>query len=229
MNTTETRALTYRRCSTTEQAEQGHGLDAQADACQALAEREGWILAGDFSDEGVSGAAGLDKRPGLLAAIDALGRGDVLLVAKRDRIGRDSLLMAMTEAAIARKGARIVSAAGEGTEGDDPTQVLMRRMIDAFGEYERLVIKARTRSALQAKARRGERVSRHLPYGYTLAGDGVHLVENEAEQDTIAESRRLRDAGLSLRKVADELTRLGLMSRAGRPFGPKQIRGMVAA
>jgi DNA invertase Pin-like site-specific DNA recombinase len=60
----------------------------------------------------------------------------VLLVAKRDRIGRlDPLPMAMIESAVRRKRARIVSAAGEGTENDDPSSILMRRMIDAFAEY----------------------------------------------------------------------------------------------
>ena len=47
---------------------------------------------------------------------DALGKGDVLIVAKRDRLGRDVLNVAMFERLAERKGARIVSAAGEGTD-----------------------------------------------------------------------------------------------------------------
>jgi DNA invertase Pin-like site-specific DNA recombinase len=84
--------------------------------------------------------------------------GDSLLVAKRDRLGRDPIVVAMIESAVVRKGARIVSAAGEGTEGDEPSHVLMRHLIDAFAEYERLIIVARTKAALQAKKARGERV-----------------------------------------------------------------------
>ena len=99
------------------------------------------------------GSTGLDKRPALLEAIGVLTPGDVLMVAKRDRLGRDLLVVAMIESAVQRKGARVLSAAGEGTGSDHPADVLMRRMIDAFAEYERLIIGAHTKAALRAKNR----------------------------------------------------------------------------
>lgn len=95
-------------------------------------------------------------------ALSILGSGDVLLVAKRDRLGRDPLIVALIEAAVSRKGCRIVSAAEEGTASDGPTDVLMRRMVDSFAEYERLVIKSRTRAALDAKPPT-RRTDRHRP------------------------------------------------------------------
>src|SRR5436190_2047236 len=79
------RAVFYRRCSSDEQAESGAGLGAQLDACRAHADRAGLEVAGDFSDEGIGGAAPIDKRPGLLDALALVGKGDVLLVAKRDQ------------------------------------------------------------------------------------------------------------------------------------------------
>ena len=131
------RAAIYTRVSTEEQAESGAGLAAQADASMACAGRLGADVMGVFADEGVSRSVGLEKRPALLEAIGKIGKGDVLIVAKRDRIGRlDPMAMAMIQRAVERKGARIVSAAGEGTSSDDPSEVLMRRMIDAFSEYE---------------------------------------------------------------------------------------------
>src|SRR6185436_6423611 len=114
-------AVVYLRVSTDEQADSRAGLEAQADNCRRCALDLGAELVGPFADEGVSGASGLDKRPGLLQAIAELTRGDVLLVAKRDRLGRDPICIAMIEAAVKRKGSRITSSAGEGTEGDDPT------------------------------------------------------------------------------------------------------------
>lgn len=44
----------------------------------------------------------------------------------------------------------------------------MRRIVDAFVEYERLVIRARTRAALTVKRSRGERIG-GIPYGHQLA------------------------------------------------------------
>ena len=144
------RAVVYRRVSSDEQAESGAGLDAQLDSCQAWCGRHGYDLAGPHDDD-LSGATPLLKRPGLLAALDQLQPGDVLLVAKRDRLGRDPLVVGQAEVEVVRAGARVVSAAGEGTDDDSPASILMRRIIDAFAEYERLVIRARTKAALDGR------------------------------------------------------------------------------
>ena len=214
--------IAYLRVSTDEQAESQAGLDAQLDACNRFA---GDIQA-VYRDEGISGSASLDKRPGLLEAIGALGKGDTLLVAKRDRLARDPLVMAMVEAGVKRKHARIVSAAGEGTESDDPSAILMRRMIDAFSEYERLIIGARTKAALAGKRSRGQRIG-SIPYGYRLAEDGS-LAEDATEQTIIALVKKLRDGGISYRQIAAELTERGLKSR-GKGWHPQTIKNIVEA
>jgi site-specific DNA recombinase len=212
-----TTAVIYTRVSTTEQADSGAGLQAQEDAARRFAAAQGWTVAGVFTDAGVSGAAGLEKRPALLEAISTLTRGGVLVVAKLDRVSRgEPLAAAMIEAAVARKGARIMSAAGEGTESDEPTAVLMRRMVQAFAEYERLIIGARTRAALQAKSRRGERVGQ-VPYGYTLAADGIALEPVAGELAVVEKLRQMRAAGHTLRAIAAELTRQGFLTREGKP------------
>lgn len=213
----------YLRVSTEQQTQSGAGLDAQHDACLRVAGE----LAGVYRDEGVSGKTGLDKRPALLEAIAELERGDVLLVAKRDRLGRDPLVVAMIESAVKRKGARIVSAAGEGTDSDSPTDILMRRMVDAFAEYERLVIGARTKAALQSKKVRGERVGQ-IPYGYRCEDDGKTLTPDAAEQDIIAQARQLQTEGLSLRAIAARLTALGKTSR-GSAWHPQTIKNILSA
>ena len=206
----------YTRVSTDEQTQSGAGLSAQQDACTQYATRQDMSIAAQFSDEGISGAASLDRRPALLEALNQLGKSDALLVAKRDRLGRDPIVVAMIESAVSRKGARIVSAAGEGTEGDDPSSILMRRMIDAFAEYERLVIKARTKAALQAKKSRGERVG-HIPFGYRLSADGIHLESEPDEQSILSEVAGLQRQGFSLRQIASELNTRGAFNR-GNPW-----------
>jgi DNA invertase Pin-like site-specific DNA recombinase len=219
------RVAIYTRVSSDEQAESGHGLNAQEDAARAYADRQGWEIIGVFSDPGISGSVGLEGRPGLLDAIAALGKGGVLLVAKRDRIGRlDPLKMAMIEAATARKGARIVSAAGEGTLDDDPSSILMRRMIDAFSEYEKLVIRARTKAALKSKRRRGEKTGGAIPYGFQagpdkLKSDGITVIRTllpcPEEQEIIRLACELRDAGETMQSIADEMNARGIKRREG--------------
>ena len=214
--------LAYLRVSTDQQTQSGAGLDAQLDACT----RAAGTLDGVYRDEGVSGKTGLDKRPALLELISALDQGDTLIVAKRDRLGRDPLVVAMIESAVKRKGARIVSAAGEGTDSDSPTDILMRRMVDAFAEYERLIIGARTKAALQAKKVRGERVGQ-LPYGYRC-DDGINLIPDADEQDVIQQVKQLQTEGLSLRAIAARLTALGKPSR-GTGWHPQTIKNILSA
>lgn len=202
----------YIRVSTDHQTESGLGLEAQKKAIEDYAFKKGQFITEFYSDEGISGSLSLDKRPGILNAISTLEKGDILAIAKRDRLGRDPFIVAMIEAAINRKGAHIVSAAGEGTDNDDPSSILTRRMIDAFAEYERLIIKARTKAALRIKKEKGERVG-HIPYGYKLAHDGIHLERNEEEQYTLKKINILRDKGFSIREVAIEMNKKRLLNR----------------
>lgn len=219
-------AVAYVRVSTDEQSESRAGLEAQLHAVRRHCERHGLTLTATYADEGVSGAAQLDKRPGLLDAVNAVTRGAILLVAKRDRLARDVVACAVVERMVAKRGGRVVSVAGEGTDSDDATSILMRRIVDAFSEHERLVIAARTRAALQAKRRRGERAGR-LPLGYTLApadtattrsraGNPVALVPVEEQLLVVERIRREHAAGLSMRTIAQRLTADGVPTATGR-------------
>jgi DNA invertase Pin-like site-specific DNA recombinase len=221
------RAIAYLRVSTDKQGESGLGLDAQAASAKAAAARLGLTIAATFTDAGTSGALVIEDRPVLLDAVSTLKRGDVLIVAKRDRIGRDVVAVAMIERLIAKRGARIVSAAGEGTDSDDPSGVLMRRLIDSFAEYERLIIAGRTKAALAAKRRRGERISGAVPYGFRLAADGRMLESLEAEQQTLQLVRQLRADGRSFQAIADALNERGLRTRAGSSWRWQYARNLV--
>jgi DNA invertase Pin-like site-specific DNA recombinase len=219
------RAVGYVRVSTDEQTTSGAGLDAQLHALREHCDKHGIELVATFSDEGVSGAAALDKRPGLLDAVNAVERGGILLVSKRDRLSRDPVSAAVVERMVAKRRGRIVSAAGEGTDGDAPTDVLLRRIVDAFAEHERLVIAARTRAALKAKARKGERVG-PLPLGYVADKPARHLRPDdesaaillpvEEELETVALIKDLRAAGRSMRAIAAELTAAGIVTKRGK-------------
>lgn len=229
------RFVTYLRVSTDDQADSRAGLRAQVDACTIHAHRAGGEIVGPFADEGVSGALPIDKRPGLMAALAEIGKGDVLLIAKRDRLGRDIMVLATIEAMIRAKGARVVSAAGEGTGSDDPGDALLRMLIDAFAVYERLVIKARTSAALGAKRRRGERTGR-IPFGFDLVDDGrrskegrpIGLVPNPAEQSVIAEIRALADGGMLPAEIARDLQRRAVPSKTGARWSNMAVRRILA-
>ncbi|MCA9570419.1 MAG: recombinase family protein, partial [Myxococcales bacterium] len=134
------------RCSTDRQE---LSPDAQRGAIEAWAGGAGVRVVAWHEDLGVSGGADLEKRPGLLAALDAVrteGAG-VLVVAKRDRIARDVLTDALVQRLCEREGATVVSADGV-ANGDRPEDQLMRSIVAAMAAYERALISARTRAAL---------------------------------------------------------------------------------
>jgi DNA invertase Pin-like site-specific DNA recombinase len=222
------RGIAYLRVSTDQQAESGLGLDGQRRAIEQAAERQGITVAATFQDAAISGSKGIEDRPGLLDAVNALKRGDVLLVAKRDRLGRDVMVVALIERLVARKKARIISAAGEGTDSDDPSAFMLRGMIDLFAQYERLIIGHRTKAALRAKRAQGLRAGA-IPFGHRLADDGKTLLPAEDEQAALLTIRELRQQGRTLRAVADELNRRGLRTRRGTAWRFEYVRNLLTA
>jgi DNA invertase Pin-like site-specific DNA recombinase len=223
------KAYGYLRVSKDEQARSGLGLEAQRAAIEAAARRHGLGLVDVFVDGGFDGALDAAERPGLAAALAAVGRKDVLLVAKRDRLGRDPVETAVIERDLVRRKARVLSAAGEGTEGDEPHDLLLRRMIDAFAEWEKRRIRDRTRDALRAKKARRERYGA-IPFGMQLASDQKSLEECPDERKIVDAVVALRAEGHSLRKIVEELRAGGVVSpRSGRPLQLRQVARIVRA
>lgn len=218
MATTHTpRAFGYLRVSTQSQADSGLGLEAQQAQVASAAARLGLTLVDTFTDAGISGRATLEQRPALMQAVQMLRRGDVLLVAKRDRLGRDTLMVALIEQLVTRKGATIRSAAGEGTDGDGPADVLLRQMMDAFAQFERAIIGVRTKGALAARKSRGLVATKDAPYGFTEDA-ARRLTPCPHEQATIARMRALRAAGMTLQGITDTINAEGYRTRRGTPW-----------
>lgn len=218
-------AVAYLRVSTDRQE---LGPEAQRAAIEAWASREGVTVAAWHVEAGVSGAAAIADRPELVAALASLTvhRAGVLVVAKRDRLARDVMAAAMLERMACDAGARIVSAAGEGTDSNDPSAVLMRTLVDAFAQYERAMIAARTKAALGAKRARGERAGT-VPYGFTSDAAG-RLSPCAAERAVIAQVRALRAAGMTLRGIVAELGRVGIVGRTGNALAMAQVQNILA-
>jgi DNA invertase Pin-like site-specific DNA recombinase len=216
-------AVAYLRVSTEEQR---LGSDAQRRAIGEWASREAVDVLAWHADLGVSGGRELEDRPALVAALGELkvaGAG-LLVVAKRDRLARDVAVAAAVERAVQRCGARVVAADGA-ANGDGDADQFLRPILDAAAEYERALIRARTKVALQAKRARGERVGT-VPFGFAVNAVG-QLVPDSTEQAVIRRVRDLRAAGLSVRRVVAECRMEGLMSRAGTPFSVTQVYRML--
>ena len=217
------KAIAYLRVSTAHQAESGLGIEAQRAACKQWADDNGAELVDVFCDEGVSGTVEPSKREGLALALDAVKGADVFLVAKRDRIARDMVHTGMVERMVERASAELVSAAGEGTQTDDPFAALFQsRMADLFAEYEALQASVRTKAALAAKRARGEKTGGDVPYGKTVDESGK--LHDGDDADIGARIADLRDnEGLSYREIARRLEDYGFEPK-GKRFYANTIR-----
>ena len=230
------RGIGYLRLSPGErksgQGVEAAGIDAQRTEIQQWAAHKGVEIVAWFEDIDTCGQAGsletpLADRPGMMAALDAIGdlHAGLLIVQKRDRLARDVMLSAMIARLVEREGATIVSANGAGN-GESPEAALMRGIIDVFAQYELAMIRHRTKAALTVKKEKGERTG-GIPYGCRLAPDGTHLEVNADESAVIERVRSWRSGGMSFGKIAEALESQGYVSRTGRRFQPVQIARML--
>ena len=126
-----------------------------------VAERSGWSVVATFADEGISGAAGRERRPGYDALLRAIARREVDMAAawSVDRLGRSlpDLVAFLSE----------VRAAGcdlylhqQAIDTSTPAGRMMFQLLGVFAEFERAIITSRILAG-QARARaKGVRMGR---------------------------------------------------------------------
>ena len=218
----------YVRVSSTEQASEGVSLDVQAEKVRLYAQLHNLDLAGVVVDAGVS-AKTLD-RPGLSRVLAMLDGGEVggVVVYKLDRLTRE--LRDWTDL-IARyfgeKAGRSLMSVSESIDTRTAAGRMVLNIMMTVAQWERETIVERTRAAMAYKRSRGERISRHVRFGSTLADDGKTCAPAPAELRVIEDVRRWRADGWAFRKIADELTRLGVPTRTGRPWAHTSVQSML--
>lgn len=110
-----------------------------------------------FEDRGVSGAK--VQRPGLAAALAYVREGDVLVVWKLDRLGRSMAHLIETVSALEARGVGLRSLT-EAIDTTTPGGRLIFHVFGALGQFERDLIRERTRAGLAAAAERGRKGGR---------------------------------------------------------------------
>ncbi|MBK8230666.1 MAG: recombinase family protein [Candidatus Eisenbacteria bacterium] len=215
------RAISYLRVSTDDQS---GGIESQRAALAAYAAAHGLHIVAEHIDAGISGAAPLDRRPGLVGALVSLrdhGAG-VLLAARRDRVARDPAIMRIIEAEISRLGATLITSDGIAT-GDDPGAVMLRGVLDLAAQYERGVIRARVKGGMSRLIKSGLSTGTP-PLGYQVADDGRLIPSNESK--AVARAIQLAAEGLTRAQIADRLTAEGYPARGSR-WHPTTIQRMI--
>ena len=219
--------IAYTRHSTQEQGERMSPA-LQRRAIERHAAAQGQSVSAWYSDS-KPGSTPITKRPGLLAAVEALHKGDTLIVYRLDRLYRNTEKWLGLERTVTKIGARIVSTMGEGTNGfddDDPDAEFFRTMQAAQAQREVRVQGKRIRDGIRAKRAQGRKWNGTALYGHRWTPDGM-LAVNVAERRTVNMVLELREQGLSYRGILAELKRRRRVNRAGGPFVIGQIQRML--
>lgn len=176
----------YARVSTIEQH-----LDLQLDALAQAG------CAKIFRDT-ISGAK--SERPGLTEAQNFMREGDVLTVWKLDRLGRSlreliDIIAGLRERGI---GFRVLQ---EAIDTTTPAGELIFHIFGALAEFERALIRQRTRAGLVAARARGRKGGR--PKRFTKEQERQIALAMENRATTMAEIRKLFKASdTTLRRIA---------------------------
>lgn len=205
-------ALLYVRVSTEEQATNGASLAAQESALRVEAERRGFTVE-VVRDEGMS-AKSL-QRPGLLAALARLDRGDaaVLMAWRLDRLSRSVADFSTVLDRARRRGWRLVVCDVDVDTATPSGEFLVNVMASA-AQFERRIIGQRTREGMAQKRAEGVHVGRRteLPLGVVR-----RVVDGRA-------------AGLSLRAIADALNADGTpTAHGGSRWHASTVKGVLGS
>jgi len=220
-------AVGYVRVSTDHQADGGESLDVQRNKVTAMAEVQGAELV-ELIEDAAESAKDL-RRPGmshLLEMVDA-GAVDIVIVHKLDRLTRSVRDLGDLLDRFERRGVALVSV-NESLDTGTAAGRLVLNIMGAVSQWEREAIAERTRDALQSKKAKGERVGT-VPFGFTVARDGVRLLADDCEQAVLALARDLRAAGESLRAIARHLNRKGMTTRSGSAWRHEYVRNILRA
>jgi site-specific DNA recombinase len=212
----------YVRVSTTGQVLNGVSLENQIDRCNHYASMHQYAEPIVLADEGISGKS--TNRPGFQSLLEMIKKKQVdnVIVYSLSRFARNIIDTVNTIEMMNKKGIGFHSI----TESIDTTSAVGRYFLftlSALAQLEREQISERTKSVLQYKKSKGERIG-SIPYGFSLAGDKKTLVENTEEQSVIqiiVESKLKQN--FSYNDIISRLNSMKIKNRAGNDWHRSQV------
>jgi DNA invertase Pin-like site-specific DNA recombinase len=149
-------AAIYCRVST-----DGQTVENQVRELRQIAERRGWEIVETYSDAGISGVKGRDKRPGLDRMLNDAKRRkfDVVMAWAIDRLGRSLIDLLGTIQELEACGVDLFLEQ-QAIDTTTPAGKLMFQVCGAFAEFERSMIRQRVKLGLKRAVAQGKRLGR---------------------------------------------------------------------
>jgi len=193
------RVFAYCRVSTTDQTTQNQIIEIKAAGFAIEVQR--------LIEESVSGSVAAKERPGFTKLIDRMESGDILVVTKLDRLGRNAMDVRATVEQLASLGVRVHCLALRGVDLTSPAGKMTMQVIAAVAEFERDLLLERTQSGINRAKAAGKQFGR--PPALTMAertavlerlAAGINVTELAREFKTTRQTiMRIREAALTLK------------------------------
>ncbi len=110
--------------------------------------------------ETVSGSKAIAQRKGFSRLLDKMEKGDVLVVTKLDRLGRDAVDVSMTVARLEKMGVRVHCLALGGVDLTSSAGKMTMNVINAVAQFERDLLIERTQAGLSRAKAQGKPLGR---------------------------------------------------------------------
>ena len=151
--------------------------------------------------ETVSGSVALTQRKGFTRLLDKMEAGDVLVVTKLDRLGRDAVDVSTTVAKLEELGIKVHCLALGGVDLTSSAGKLTMGVINAVAQFERDLLIERTQAGLARAKAEGKTLGRPP----RLSIDQQELVKTKLEdvQTISAIARELKTSRQTIMRVRD--------------------------
>lgn len=200
------------------------GVDRQLADCKALADKLGWTVVHEFSDNDISAYAGR-TRPGYEALLAAVGRGEVqgILSWHVDRLHRNLTELERFITLCEAHSVTVQTCQAGTLDLSSASGQMVARIVGAVARHEVDHARSRMKRAHAAHAEAGRWRVGQRAFGWEPGG--TELRETEAE--AIRQGARMILSGDSLRAVVRDWTARELTTAQGKPWTPLAVRRIL--
>jgi len=146
------RTFLYCRVSTTDQTTTNQVQEVKAAGFAIQAQR--------IVEETISGSTSASERKGFQKLLERMEAGDVLVVTKLDRLGRNAIDVQSTVQMLEGKGIRVHCLALGGVDLTSPAGKMTMGVLAAVAEFERDLLIERTQAGLERAKSEGKTLGR---------------------------------------------------------------------
>jgi putative DNA-invertase from lambdoid prophage Rac len=203
------RAFGYVRVSSTRQVNEGESLAVQSELIKAICVVEGLELVEIFVEEGVSGSKPLHERREGARLLSVVGRDDVVVALKLDRMFRNVADAVTALASLKKRGVGLFLKDVGGFVSGDSVGELVFSLLSSVAAFERQRTKERVGEVKAALARQGRYMGGDVPFGCRLTErDGERFVVSD--EAVVTRVRDLRNKEYSSRMIAGDFAQRGI-------------------